>query len=127
MKEEEKIYSLILIALLTVSAYFLADTVDALIGRSLDAAPKAASPLEFSRPVLEPRRELSDYASILERGLKFDSQLAGRFVADDHWIVCTYDDGAQVSQIECFDDRFGGFCFVEPVGHAQLWQQFLGH
>ena len=69
MKEEEKIYSLILIALLTVSAYFLADTVDALIGRSLDAAPKAASPLEFSRPVLEPRRELSDYASILERGL----------------------------------------------------------
>jgi len=69
MKEEKKIYSLVLIALLTVSAYFLADTVDALIGRSLEAAPKAASPLELSRPVLEPRRELSDYASILDRGL----------------------------------------------------------
>jgi len=68
MKEEKTIYSLILIALLTVSAYFLADTVDAVIGRSLEAAPQIASPLERNRPALEPRRELSDYSSILERG-----------------------------------------------------------
>jgi general secretion pathway protein C len=69
MKEEKTIYSLILIALLTVSAYFLADTVDAMIGRSLEAAPKITSAMERNRPALEPRRELSDYSSILERGL----------------------------------------------------------
>jgi len=69
MKENKTLYTLVLIALLTVSAYFLADTVDAMIGRSLDAAPKFTTPLERDRPVLEPRRELSDYSSILERGL----------------------------------------------------------
>ena len=69
MKEDKTIYTLVLVALLTVSAYFLADTVDAMIGRSLEAAPKFTSPLERERPVLEPRRELSDYSSILERGL----------------------------------------------------------
>jgi general secretion pathway protein C len=69
MKQENTVYTLALIALLTVSAYFLADTVDAMIGRSLDAAPKFTSPLERGGAVLEPRRELSDYAPILERGL----------------------------------------------------------
>jgi general secretion pathway protein C len=69
MKENKTLYTLALIALLTVSAYFLADTVDAMIGRSLDAAPKFTTPLERDRPVLEPRRELSDFSSILERGL----------------------------------------------------------
>ena len=69
MKRENTIYTLSLIALLTISAYFLADTVDAMIGRSLDAAPKFTTPLERDRAVLEPRRELSDYSPILERGL----------------------------------------------------------
>jgi general secretion pathway protein C len=69
MKENKTLYALALIALLTVSAYFLADTVDAMIGRSLEAAPKFTSPLERDRPALEPRRELSDYSAILERGL----------------------------------------------------------
>lgn len=69
MKQENTVYTLALIALLTVSAYFLADTVDAMIGRSLDAAPKFTSPLERGGAVLEPRRELSDYAPILDRGL----------------------------------------------------------
>jgi general secretion pathway protein C len=69
MKENKTLYTLALIALLTASAYFLADTVDAMIGRSLDAAPRFTTPLERDRPVLEPRRELSDYSSILERGL----------------------------------------------------------
>jgi general secretion pathway protein C len=68
MKEEKTIYTLVLVALLTVSAYFLADTVDAMIGRSLSAAPKYTSPVESNRAVLQPRRELSDYSSILERG-----------------------------------------------------------
>ncbi len=69
MKEEKTIYTLILVALLTVSAYFLADTIDAMIGRSLDAAPKFTAPLERDRVNLQPRRELSDYSSILDRGL----------------------------------------------------------
>jgi general secretion pathway protein C len=69
MKENKTLYVLALVALLTLSAYFLADTVDAMIGRSLEAAPKFTTPLERDRPVLEPRRELSDYSSILDRGL----------------------------------------------------------
>jgi general secretion pathway protein C len=69
MKENKTVYTLVLIGLLTVSAYFLADTVDAMIGRSLEAAPKFTAPLERDRPGLEPRRELSDYSAILERGL----------------------------------------------------------
>lgn len=69
MKKNRKTYSIILIALLTLSAYFLADTVDAVIGRSLDAAPNFTAPLESARAAIEPRRELSDYSSILDRGL----------------------------------------------------------
>jgi general secretion pathway protein C len=69
MKENKTLYTLALVALLTVSAYFLADTVDAMIGRSLDAAPRFTTPLERDRQVLEPRRELKDYSSILDRGL----------------------------------------------------------
>jgi len=69
MRENKPLYTLALIAFLTISAYFLADTLDAMIGRSLDAAPRFTTPLERDRPVLEPRRELSDYSSILERGL----------------------------------------------------------
>ena len=76
MKENKRTYTLILVALLTASAYFLADTVDAMIGRSLDAAPKFTSPLEQrERAGLEPRREMSDYSSILERGLFGDGKV----------------------------------------------------
>ncbi len=69
MKKEKNLYTFALVALLTLSAYFLADTIDALIGRSLDAAPQPLSPLERSVSSIEPRRELSDYTSVLERGL----------------------------------------------------------
>ncbi len=69
MKENKKTFTLVLVALLTVSAYFLADTVDAVIGRSLDAAPRFTTPLERDRAAIEPRHELSDYSSVLERGL----------------------------------------------------------
>jgi general secretion pathway protein C len=72
MKEQKTIYTLVLMALLTISAYFLADTVDAMIGRSLDAAPLYAKPIE--RAVIQPRRELSEYSSILERGLFGDGK-----------------------------------------------------
>ena len=67
--KEKTLYTLVLVALLTVSAYFLADTMDAMIGRSLEAAPKYTTPLEQNRTALQPRRELSEYSSILERGL----------------------------------------------------------
>ncbi len=74
MKEEKTVYTLVLVALLTISAYFLADTVDAVIGRSLDAAPKFTTPLERDRLNLQPQRELSDYAPILDRGLFGDGK-----------------------------------------------------
>ncbi len=69
MKESSKPYALALIALLTLSAYLLADTVDAMIGRSLDASAKVARPAEQEHAGIAPRKELSDYSSILERGL----------------------------------------------------------
>jgi general secretion pathway protein C len=74
MKENKKIYTLALLALLTLSAYFLADTIDAVIGRSLNAAPRFTSPLEGERVALEPQRTLSDYSSVLERGLFGDGK-----------------------------------------------------
>ncbi len=74
MKDTKSTYSIILVALLTLAAYFLADTVDAMIGRSLDAAPKFTSPLAAGKPAMEPRRELSDYNSVLERGLFGDGK-----------------------------------------------------
>jgi general secretion pathway protein C len=69
MKENSKIYIIALLTLLTLSAYLLADTVDAMIGRSLDVSAKVSRPMDQERPGIEPRRELSDYSSILERGL----------------------------------------------------------
>ena len=69
MKESTKLYTFALIALLTLSAYLLADTVDAMIGRSLDASAKVVRPASEERAGIEPRKELSDYSSILERGL----------------------------------------------------------
>jgi general secretion pathway protein C len=69
MKENSKTYVFALITLLTLSAYLLADTVDAMIGRSLDVSAKVSRPVDQERPGIEPRRELSDYSSILERGL----------------------------------------------------------
>lgn len=68
MQEHKRTYTLILVTLLTLSAYFLADTVDALIGRTLEAAPTYTSPTN-NRAALEPRKELSDYSSILDRGI----------------------------------------------------------
>jgi general secretion pathway protein C len=69
MQEIRKLHTLALMALLTMSAYFLADTVDAVIGRSLSAAPTFTGPLDPARPDTAAKRELSDYAVILERGL----------------------------------------------------------
>jgi len=69
MKENKTTYTLTLAALLTVSAYFSADIVDSLIGRTLEASPQFSASQERTRPALEPRRELSEYSSILDRGL----------------------------------------------------------
>ncbi len=77
MKETNKIHTAVLVGLLTLSAYFLADTVDALIGRSLEAAPKFTGHVDQERAGVQVRRELSDYASILERGLFGDGKAPG--------------------------------------------------
>lgn len=69
MKESNKLFTLLLLALLTLSAYFLADTVDAVIGRSLEAAPTVRNPLSSQAAAMQQQRQLSDYSSILERGL----------------------------------------------------------
>ena len=69
MQENRKLHTLALIALLTVSAYFLADTVDAVIGRSLSAAPTFTGPLDPARAGVVQKRELSDYSVIFDRGL----------------------------------------------------------
>jgi general secretion pathway protein C len=74
MKENTRIYTLALVALLTLSAYLLADTVDAMVGRSLDATAKVTTPVNQERAGIEPRKELSDYSSILERGLFGDGK-----------------------------------------------------
>jgi general secretion pathway protein C len=67
--KEKTLYTLVLVTLLTVSAYFLADTVDAMIGRSLEAAPTYTTPMQREHTALQPIHELSDYAPILDRGL----------------------------------------------------------
>lgn len=63
-----------LVALLTISAYFLADTVDAFIGHSLEASPKFAGLAGQGVSALQPHRELSAYSSIMERGLFGDGK-----------------------------------------------------
>jgi general secretion pathway protein C len=74
MKESKKTYTIVLAVFLTVSAYFLADTADALIGRSLEASPHFTAPMERGRAESGRLRELSDYSSILERGLFGEGQ-----------------------------------------------------
>ena len=69
MKESTGLYTFALVALIPLSAYLLADTVDAMIGRSLDASAKVERPVGQERAGIAPRKELADYSSILERGL----------------------------------------------------------
>jgi type II secretion system protein C len=76
MKKDTTLYMVALVVLLTISAYFLADTVDAMIGRSLEAAPKYTSALESGRAEIQPRKELSAYSPILERGLFGDGKMS---------------------------------------------------
>lgn len=69
MRTKNNMYTFVLVALLTLSAYLLADTVDAVIGRSLEAAPQPGSAFDRAAAETAPRRDLSDYGSILERGM----------------------------------------------------------
>jgi len=95
MTKDRSLYTLMLILLLTISAYFLADTVDAMIGRSLHAAPRFTSLLERDHPALKPHGELSSYSSILDRGLfgegktSSGSQAAGAPAAPDYHLIGT--------------------------------------
>jgi general secretion pathway protein C len=74
MNKSTKIHTFALMALLTLSAYLLADTVDAMIGRSLDASAKVTRPVSEERAGIQARKELSDYSSILDRGLFGESK-----------------------------------------------------
>ena len=68
MKERKRIHTAALLAFLTAAAYFSADTVDAVIGRSLEAALPAPS-FHRAAAVVAQVREMNSYASVLERGL----------------------------------------------------------
>jgi type II secretion system protein C len=74
MKKEKNLYTVALLGLLTASAYFLADTVDAAIGRSLDAATPFAATSDRNHSAPRSNRELGDYASVLDRGLFGDGR-----------------------------------------------------
>lgn len=58
-----------LAALLTISAYFLADTVSLLIGHGLQASPRFSMRSEQERPALLPRQ--------LYQGLRNERNIAG--------------------------------------------------
>ncbi len=76
MKKEHSLYTVALVVLLTISAYFLADTVDAMIGRSLNAnaATAAVLPLDRDKPVQQPR-DISAYSSIWSVGFLVTGRL----------------------------------------------------
>lgn len=74
MKEKIAVHTTMLLVLLTVSAYFLADTVDVVIGSSLGTVSTAFAAMEQQRSAPGLRREMSDYASILDRGLFGDGR-----------------------------------------------------
>jgi general secretion pathway protein C len=69
MKEKRIFYTPALLAFITVSAYFFADTIDTLIGMSLAASPKFTALHERERSVPPSNRELGFYSSVLDRGL----------------------------------------------------------
>jgi general secretion pathway protein C len=117
MKENSKIFSLALIALLTLSAYLLADTVDAMIGRGLDAAPKFTGPMRQERPVIEPRKELSDYTSILDRGLFGEGKApssAGALSAESSSYVL-------IGTVE--GDSFAGAVLQDTAGKQEFYRR----
>lgn len=69
LKKNKTTYTVALVIFLTLSAYFLADTVDALLGRTLEASANYSAPVNPHSATLQPKRELSEYSSILDRGL----------------------------------------------------------
>lgn len=115
MKKERSLYTLALVVLLTISAYFLADTVDAMIGRSLtaNAATGAVLPLDRDRPVQQAQRDLSAYSAILDRGLFGDGKAPS-----------TGPGGAQVSTVNyrligtVEGDVFAGAVLEDKSGQA---------
>lgn len=69
MKEKNRFYTPAIIAFLTVSAYFFADTVDTVIGMTLLASTRSWTSEERYHGIMQPRRELKDYSDVLNRGL----------------------------------------------------------
>jgi general secretion pathway protein C len=69
MKKEKKLYIVALFVVLTVLAYFLADTVDVVIGRSLEASTQMRATPVRNSTVKWSNHQLGYYSSVLERGL----------------------------------------------------------
>jgi general secretion pathway protein C len=70
MKKEKKLYIVALLAVLTAAAYFLAGTVDVLIGRSLEASTHyGTSHVVQSSAAQWSSHEMGYYTSVLDRGL----------------------------------------------------------
>ncbi|HTG00258.1 MAG TPA: type II secretion system protein N [Nitrospirota bacterium] len=111
MKKDTTLHIIALVTLLTLSAYFLADTVDAMIGRSLEAAPIRTSIKGQERPAVEPRKELSSYSSILERGLfgdgKQSTQAGGQKEISSFTLIGTIE-----------GERFAGAVLEDKTGQA---------
>lgn len=74
MKEKNTFYTPALLALLTVAAYFFADTVDAVIGMTLFASSSSMTSEERYQTIVKPSRELNDYTDMLNRGLFGDGK-----------------------------------------------------
>ena len=117
MKESTRLHTLALIALLTLSAYLLADTVDAMIGRSLDASAKAIRPVTEERAGIAPRKELSDYSSILERGLFGD----GKGSAGSAPAAEAYTDYTLIGTIE--GDVFSGAVLADTTNQQAFYRR----
>ncbi len=86
--------------------------------------PDHTTDTERSVDVLEPVLVL---ALLLgdERGLQFVRDLTGRLVTRDDGIVAGGDDRAQVAEVEFLEVLLRRVGTVEPLGDAQLRQQFL--
>ncbi|HSB33158.1 MAG TPA: hypothetical protein VLG39_01755 [Nitrospirota bacterium] len=111
MKDERTLHTIALVALLTISSYFPADAVDALIGHNLEASPKFTMPGEQDRPTLQPRRELSTYSSILERGLFGEGK--GASSGTDSSEAASY---KLIGTVE--GDAFSGAVLADSTGQA---------
>ena len=88
--------------------------------------PDDASDAEGGVDVADPEVEFL-VLTANECGLQVDVQRPRRFVTRDGRVVARGDDAAQITQVEVLHLTLRRFGTVEPVGHAELGEQLLGH